>query len=34
MGPPAHRRPARRSQQLREFTEAWLGEGAPKPCPS
>jgi hypothetical protein len=21
-------------QQLREFTEAWLGEGAPKPCPS
>ena len=19
-------------QQLREFTEAWLGEGAPKPC--
>ena len=21
-------------QKLREFTEAWLGRGAPKPCPS
>jgi hypothetical protein len=21
-------------QKLRDFTEAWLGEGAPKPCPS
>ena len=21
-------------QKLREFTEAWLGKGAPKPCPS
>ena len=21
-------------KKLREFTEAWLGEGAPKPCPS
>ena len=20
--------------QLREFTEAWLGEGSPEPCPS
>ena len=26
------RSPAASDPQLRDFTEAWLGEGAPKPC--